>query len=200
MADDYFDDAMVNRQRLLWAIATRRQLERWEPIVAAINRELLAERKPARADVWSAEIEHHLALVAARNLLRALALDPASSVPVDPTMRTELLDGRNLHEHWDEYLPVFNVKPPVRTPAADTSGERFAKRNPGRSPYGWFRWSNQKGAQLVPNVPAPALHELLDAVEADVLGRNPTLSDFVPERAPSPWIRDDGEWWPGADV
>ena len=33
--DEYFDERMVNRERLLWAIATRRQLERWEPYVAA---------------------------------------------------------------------------------------------------------------------------------------------------------------------
>ena len=31
----YFSDLMVNRQRLLWTLATRRQLERWEPLVAA---------------------------------------------------------------------------------------------------------------------------------------------------------------------
>jgi len=32
---DYFGPLMVNRQRLIWTIATRRQLERWEPFVAA---------------------------------------------------------------------------------------------------------------------------------------------------------------------
>jgi hypothetical protein len=39
MTTDYFNEGMVNRQRLLWAIATRRQLERWEPLVAAILNE-----------------------------------------------------------------------------------------------------------------------------------------------------------------
>lgn len=34
LADEYFDQTMLNRQRLLWAVATRRQLERWEPLVA----------------------------------------------------------------------------------------------------------------------------------------------------------------------
>ena len=32
---DYFGEFMVNRQLLLWAVATRTQLERWEPLVAA---------------------------------------------------------------------------------------------------------------------------------------------------------------------
>jgi hypothetical protein len=30
----YFDRRMVNRERLIWTVATRRQLERWEPLVA----------------------------------------------------------------------------------------------------------------------------------------------------------------------
>jgi hypothetical protein len=80
VTDDYFDDRMVNRQRLLWTIATRRQLERWEPIVATATLGSFAGRQPDSADIWSAEIERHLALVAARNLFRALALDPATGV------------------------------------------------------------------------------------------------------------------------
>jgi len=30
VTDDYFDERTVNRQRLLFTIATRRQLERWD--------------------------------------------------------------------------------------------------------------------------------------------------------------------------
>jgi hypothetical protein len=76
VTDEYFDDVMVDRQRLLWTMATRRQLERWEPIVAAAVRDRWIGRHPSEADVWLAEIERHLALVAARNLVRAL--EPAS--------------------------------------------------------------------------------------------------------------------------
>lgn len=87
MTGHYFDDTMSNRQRLLWTIATRRQLERWEPIVAAVVRGRLAGRQPDGEDVWSAEIEHHFALIAARNLFRALDLPPSANVPVDQTLR-----------------------------------------------------------------------------------------------------------------
>ena len=51
---------------------------------------------------------------------------------------------------------------------------------------------------LLPNVSAPALHELLDAVEAEVLAADPELGRFLPPRAPSPWVHTDGEWWPRA--
>jgi len=71
MSDDYFDELMVNRERLLWAVATRRQLERWEPYVAAAVRDdgLSDDR-----DIWAAAIEHHFALVAAHHLFQALDL------------------------------------------------------------------------------------------------------------------------------
>lgn len=195
VADPYFDERMINRQRLLWTVATRRQLERWEPIVAAVLLGSFGKREPAGADVWSAAIEHHFALVAARNLLRALDLGP-TSVSVDPTLRAELIDGRNLHEHWaeNENMPVFSVKPRVAVPRR--SAESFDKRNPGRSPYWWLGWSNKTGAQLLPHVSAPALHELLDDVEAEVLAKDAALSRYVPPRAPSPWLHQDGEWWP----
>jgi hypothetical protein len=52
--------------------------------------------------VWAAAIEHHFTLVAARNVFRALDLQPASHVAIDPTVRNELIEGRDLHEHWPE--------------------------------------------------------------------------------------------------
>jgi hypothetical protein len=195
VTSDYFDDGMVNRQRLLWTIATRRQLERWEPIVAAVVRD---DREPEGADVWSGEIEHHFALVAARNLLRALDLAPAASVSVDPTLRAELTEGRDLLEHWPENLPVFMVTPRSAQPPR-SSGKDFAARNPKRGPYWWLGWSNKTGAQLLPHVSAPALHELLDAVQAEVLMNDDALRRYVPPRAPSPWLHENGEWWPKID-
>ena len=125
MADTYFDDVMVNRQRLIWTVATRRQLERWEPLVASVVR--MDALVPDCAHVWSAAIEHHFALVAARNVFQALDLIPASRVSVDPTLRFELIEGRDLHEHWPENMPVFNVTPRVAEPQYP-SGKRFAKR------------------------------------------------------------------------
>jgi len=197
VTSDYFDERGINRSRLVFAIATRRQLERWEPFVATFVRELWAHRQLSGADVWSAQIEHHFALIAARNLLRALGLDPATSVPVDPILRAELIEGRDLHEHWTENLPVFNVTPREVEPKYP-SGKSFAARNPeaGNWPYWWLAWSNSTGARLLPHVSAPALHELLDAVEADVLSSDATFSEYIPPRAPSPWLHANGEWWP----
>lgn len=198
MTDDYFDDTIVNRQRLLWAIATRQQLERWEPIVATVVRDGLAGRPPDGADVWSAEIEHHLALVAARNLFRALDLPPTTTVSVDPILRAELIEGRDLHEHWPENLQVFTVRPRVAQPQYP-SGKKFAARNPDSGPYWQFAWNLKTGARLLPHVSAPALHQLLDAVEADVLTNDVAFRDYVPPRAPSPWLHQNGEWWPKTD-
>jgi hypothetical protein len=197
-ADDYFDLQMVNRSRLLWAVATRRQLERWEPYVAAHTYARYGRRRVRDADIWLAQIEHHFALIAARNLIRVLELEPVSSVPLDPVVRAELIEGRDLHEHWIENLPVFNIKPSPRDPPR-RSGKDFAARNPGRGPYWWLGWNNKKGAMLMPNVPAPVLHDLIDGVEAEVLATGESLARFIPPRAASPWTRERGEWWPVAE-
>jgi hypothetical protein len=197
VADDYYDDLMVNRQRLLWTSATRQQLERWEPLVAAAVRRSFDRRQLDDTDIWQAQIEHHFTLVAARNLFHALDLLPASSIPFDATLRSELIEGRDLHEHWKENLPVFNVRPRSAEPKY-LSGKRFADRNPDVGPYDWLAWGSKTGARLLPNVSAPALHQLLDAVEAEVLGKDAGLSRFLPPRAPSPWHQENGEWWPKA--
>jgi hypothetical protein len=193
VAEDYFDATMLNRQRLLWAVATRRQLERWEPLVASTVRP--QPIVPECVTVWSAAIDHHFLLVAARNLFRALALDPPMNVSVDQTLRSELVESRDLHEHWPENMPIFNVTPRTAQPTHRT-GKSFAARNPEHGPYWWLDWGNKTGARITPNAHAPALHDLLDAIEAEVLSNEPELADCVPPRAPSPWIHERGEWWP----
>jgi hypothetical protein len=195
MSGDYFDPGMCNRQRLLWAIATRRQLERWEGIVAPIVREGLANRQPGGAAVWSAEIERHFTLVAGAHLMRALALPPAAKTPVDKTLRAELIEGRDLQEHWVQNMPLFNVQPRVAEPTHST-GRAFAARNPARGPYSQYAWSDTTGARLLPHVTAPALHQLLDAVEDEVPAEDPALAEYITPRAASPWVHEDGEWWP----
>jgi hypothetical protein len=199
MTSEYFGELMVNRQRLLWAVATRRQLERWERIVARIVLGGFAGDKPGALDVCSAEIERHFALVAAGHLLVALDLDPPSNIARGSTLRHELREGRHLHEHWLDNMPVFNVRPSTAQPPRK-SGRDFAARNPDRSPYGQFDWNNKIGARLLPNVSAVALHGLLDEVESEVLADDATLAEYVPPRAPSPWLHENGEWWPNADV
>jgi hypothetical protein len=198
-ADDYFDKRMVNRSRLLWTVATRRQLERWEPLVASHVFALYGRRHLSNADIWAAELEHHFAMVAARNLIHALELDPPPTVALDPTIRAELIEGRDLLEHWVDNLPVFNVNPRPKDPTR-RSGRDFAARNPESGPYSWLCWNSKEGAKLMPNVPAPTVHDLLDSIEAEVLADDPTFASFVPPRAPSPWIRERGEWWPKPEV
>jgi hypothetical protein len=192
--DPYFDGPTVNRQLLLWTIATRRQLERWEPLVAANVATGFGGRSLTEAEIWQAAVEHHFTLIAARNLIRALDL-AATGLTVEATMRAELIEGRDLHEHWDANLPVFSTTPRVTQPT-HRSGKNFAARNPNRGPYWWLGWRNKSGAMLLPHVSAPALRHLLDGVEAYVLARDPLLGAFLSEPLPSPWITSNGEWWP----
>ena len=189
---------MVNRERLVWTVATRRQLERWEPLVALSVRRSFDDQQLEKADIWAAEIEHHFLLIAGRHLLQALDLDPMSNVSVDPTLRNELKEGRDLHEHWFDNLPVFNVRPRVQQPPRK-SGRDFAARNPERGPYWWLGWNSKTGPKILPHVHAPELHRVLDDVEAEVLTDDPTLSQYVPPRAPSPWRLENGNWWPIQD-
>jgi hypothetical protein len=197
VASAYFDRAMVNRQRLLWAVATRRQLERWETLVASVARlpTSLDSLVPDCVTVWTAEMEHHFLLVAARHLFKALDLDPPMRVKGHPTLREELIEGRDLHEHWTENMSIFNVTPRVAQPQYPT-GKSFAARNPDRGPYWWLDWSAATGPRVMPHVAAPALHDLLDEIEAEVLRDDPELGDCVPPRAPSSWVREDGQWGP----
>jgi hypothetical protein len=124
-----------------------------------------------------------------------LNLPPAAKVSVELTLHAELIAGRDLVEHWAENMPVFNVTPRVEQPK-HRSGKQFATRNPGRGPYGQISWNPKTGAQLLPQVSAPRLHHLLDAVEAEVLEQDPVLRVYVPPHAPSPWVQQNGEWWP----
>ena len=65
--------------------------------------------------------------------MEALELTPASTVDVDDTLRAELIEGRNLHEHWKEQMPVFDVNPRPKEPVK--SGKSFAARNPEATPF-----------------------------------------------------------------
>jgi hypothetical protein len=199
VGDDYFSGLAVARQRLLWAVATRQQLGRWEPLVAEFTRGLWGQGPGLRdGAIWQAAIEHHFALVAARNLIRALDLPNGDPIPVDPALRAELIEGRDLHEHWDDNMPVFNVTPRPRQPT-HRSGKDFAARNPRSGPYDWLRWSNRTGPLLLPNVSALALYDLLDAVEASAVASYPSLGQYVPPRLPSAWTIGRYGWWTTED-
>jgi hypothetical protein len=78
MDDENFDRRGIDRQLLYWAVATRRQLGRWEPLVAA---NLRAQRGgPPFSDVliWQAAHEHHFLLIAARHLITAIEMAQGS--------------------------------------------------------------------------------------------------------------------------
>jgi hypothetical protein len=182
----YFDPATAARAALAWAVATRVQLARWEPLVAARVREESYKIPFSAAGYWQAHREWHFGLIAARNLIGALdLLDPP--LAVDQVMGKEIIEMRDLNEHWKDNAPVFNVRPRPRQPARP-SGRAFAARNPDRGPYYWLAWDSQIGPKLTPNVPAAAVHELLDRVEAKVLNDYPGLAEFIPPPSPSPWI------------
>jgi hypothetical protein len=193
---DYFNRGGSTRQVLLWTVAARVQLERWEGLLSDwIGRELIEQPFPDR-DIWRTQYEWHFCLIAARNLLGALdLLDPPE--PVDQTLRDEIIEVRDLNEHWKENMPVFNVKPQQLTPSRK-SGKAFLARNPKDGPYGWFNWTSNRGPELTPNVPAAALRELLDRVQARVLNESPDMARFIPPPAEPPWVDDPGRvgWWP----
>ena len=185
-ASDYFDQAAVARAALSWAIATRVQLARWEALVADRLREDTYQMPFPAAGYWQAHREWHFCLIAARNLIRALdRFDPA--LAMDHVLHEEIIEVRDLNEHWEENMPVFNVRPRSSKPSR-RSGKAFAARNPARGPYYWFIWDSQSGPKLTPNVPAAAVHELLDRVHARVLTDYPDLAEFVPPPSPTPWI------------
>lgn len=197
MGDDYFNERTVNRQLLMWAIACRRQLDRWEPFVAAFVRSQLNGPPFGDALIWEAQIEHHFLLIAARNLIRAIDMTDGA-IPIEPTIRAELIEGRDLIEHWSENLPVFLVRPRSREPRYP-SGKSFAERNPEATPYWWLGWSSADGPQVLPNVSAHALHELVDRVEEAVLARDPGFRRFMSVRQASPWLGEEAgrdRWWP----
>jgi hypothetical protein len=196
---DYFDSSMVHRQVMSWTVATRLQLDRWEPLVARsawLN--LYEKTQLPGALIWQAQFEHHFLLIACRNLVRALDL-ALTPVVVEPNLRADLIAGRDLHEHWDENMPVFNVKPRKAEPPR-RSGQGFAERNPGRGPYWWLGWSSSDGPRVLPNVPASILHDVLDAAQAWVDSERPEMAEYRLPRAPSPWLGPEAgnrRWWPG---
>ncbi len=194
--NDYFGPLGSALAALSWAVATRVQLARWEPLVADHLLEQTYKIPFPEAGYWQAHREWHFCLIAARNLIGALdLLDPP--LTVDQVLRDEIIEARDLNEHWKENMPVFNVRPRRRQPPRPT-GRSFAARNPVAGPYFWFTWDSNVGPKLTPSVPAAAIHDLLDRVQARVLNDYPDLAKFIPPSSPSPWIDhpERNGWWP----
>jgi hypothetical protein len=53
--------------------------------------------------------------------------------------------------------------------AVRRSGQHFAKLHPGKSPYWAFGWSSMDGPRLGPGLLVGAVHNYLDALQAEVL-------------------------------
>jgi hypothetical protein len=117
-------------------------------------------------------------------------LDPP--IQFDDTIKREIIQVRDLNEHWKENMPVFNVAPSTEDPPR-SSGKAFLARNPRRTPFAWSRWESGTGPLVTPNVPAETLHALVAETLDSILGRRPDLAPFIPDRSPSPW--HGGEGW-----
>lgn len=199
-SDDFFSPRGVYREVLVWVLATRRQLDRWERLVASLLRSHLGGRRAPSREVWEAQSERHLALVAAAHVRRAVGL-PGWTGDVDTDVLDVLGDLRNTVEHWDENLPVFAITPRQDDPPRP-SGRRLAEEQPEGFPFSMFAWNGSEGPVLWPGVPASTVREVLDRLEAHVLSHAQDLRRFVPPREPSPWLGDlagDDRWWPKPD-
>lgn len=174
----YFKPSTVRREALVWAVATRMQIDRWEPLVLAwVRAEMEGTDFPGR-DHWRGQIEHHFLVVAARQLIRAIGmLDPPE--PVDNLMRKDIIGTRDLQAHWDENMPVFNRFPRSASPARK-SGQSYMETNPAARPYVWQAWNSDVGARVTPNATSDNLRGLVDRVEARVLAEEPSLAAYVP--------------------
>ena len=187
---------MLWRDVLLWCVGTRRQLDRWERLLAEVlHLDLNEQAKPDRL-WWELQIERHFLLVAADNLRRALdRAGPACSL--DSSLAEDLRLLRNLHEHWDQQQDVFSD--PANPGPLKMSAVDFVRRHPGKSPYGFFNWSSKVGPQVGPGVLASALRTTLDHVESESVVHTPDLTRFLSNHPPSPWYGNeapDDPWWP----
>ena len=191
------DDTMQNRQMMLWILATRRQVRRWEIKLALNVKASLANERPDRREIWAAQIEWHLALVAANNLIRAIDNADGRFSEMPSGLARDVRNLRDLQEHWDEQWPAFYDRT-APGPLA-RSGKEFASRNPGASPYSFLRWSSRSGPELGPGLGVADVCSYLDLVEAEVLADSPDLQTFVGDLDPSPWVGDENPpdpWWP----
>lgn len=121
---------------------------------------------------------------------------------IDEVVGAELREARDLNEHWEDNMPVFNVGPTRPKEPARSSGKRFADRNPRRGPYCWWAWDGIRGPLVTPNVTASQLHEL---VEVAIAACNAARHDDpveIPDAAPRPWYvptKEGDLWWPKLD-
>lgn len=196
MGHAYFDERLACSQIQTWAAATGMQLDRWEPLVAqAVLDGFDSTGRPAKTLIWQARVEHHFCLVAASHLLVSLNMSQLR-VSVPQPLRDELKEVRDLHEHWKDNMPVFNITSRTNQPQYP-SGRAYAARNPTGSPYWWLRWDNENGPKLTPNVSASKVRDLLDRAVAATVQKFPDMTPVTVPPVESPWIHDpeSGDQW-----
>jgi hypothetical protein len=193
----YFDEQSVARQIAVWSVGTRRHLENWERQIATWVADGIRNegRPPGGQLVWSASLDHHMCLVALRNLLRALDLTKNPPALPNGFASATVKSVRDLLEHWDENMPIFNVSPRSARPR-HRSGQDFADTFPYTTPYSSMRWQSMQGAVLAPDLPATLVHQALDVCLEWAVAASSDLSEFIPDRMESPWTTEGGEWWP----
>ncbi len=79
----------------------------------------------APGEMWLGETQRHQLLIAANNLLKAIKLMDHPP-KVDLAVSKELIEVRDLNEHWVENMPIFNVWPRRRAPGTPGQGSRQA--------------------------------------------------------------------------
>jgi hypothetical protein len=184
VVDHYFGGATVQRrQTLMWALAARTQLDRWEPLVFEYLQSN-GQGKMSSDRIWQGEVEHHFALVAFDHMLEALRIWEAPIRLPDLVVK-ETAEVRDLLTHWVDNMPVFNQRPRPRDPGYPT-GKSFAARNPKNGPYCWWAWNYRHGAMLTPNVAASDAREAIHEVQLAVLLDDPDLARFVPPEVTTP--------------
>lgn len=197
MVERYFASPLGQRRHvLLWAVAARRQLDRWEPLVARHLWSTYDRGTPMPPDqIWEGEAEHHFAVVAFDHMLEALKMW-SMPVRIPSLVAQEVAEVRDLVTHWQDNMPVFNTRPRKQDPPR-RSGKAFAARNPRKTPYDWFAWNARQGAMLTANVSASDARQAIEAVQDAVLAEDPDLARFIPPEVPSPWFVDEHQnWWP----
>lgn len=193
------DDLMQDRQVLLWAVGARRQIRRWEIIVAEIVRAGFTNHNNAPSALhWLVEIERHFALLAVNHLRLAVKSADGRYTKMRSGMAANIENHRDLHEHWDEQRSAFYNREnpgPLRQ-----SGKTFAARHPGRSPYSPYNWSSATGPELGAGIGLADVEDYLGVIQREVLTLRPELGRFLVPLEPSPWVGPDTSpdepWWP----